>query len=722
MTATTAQKTFLGHPRGLYVLFFTEMWERFNYYGMRALLILYMVNYFKWPQEHASSVYKWFTGLVYLTPLIGGFLADRYLGNRWAIILGAATMAAGQFCMAVPDQQFFYVALGLLIVGNGLFKPNMSTQVGRLYPPNDPRRDSAYTIFYMGVNLGAFIAPIVCAELRENTAWGFRAGFLAAGIGMLLGLVIYLLGYRWVAEVPQPLPGGAARPVDQSKSAHPAAMTEKEASEAASIIPAVARHSPGLMLLLAVLVVLVPWSLVGLDVLKTNDAIAYSGGGGVACIMGWYILSRVSMAARDRVLAIYVVGLFVIFFWGAFEQAGNAMNLFADKVTNRYVTEPMPEPSVFPESVSAPSEGAAVPAQGAWAKWVGLWNPVKTEWFQSINAAAIFVFAPLFAWLWVWLPKKGIRLSIPAKIAIGVFLQGMAFALMTWAIRYESQLSSAPLAALPPGVTVDAENRVIFRDAPDLKGKESVEEFALGQVDPRHPKVVQGRRIVFDAAAAHLRMNGVLADTDRDRLLRASVSPAYLAKIRQLALDSERAKREARGAPFTVQVVLDETPPGFDLRYAGLPADAVTFDEATSTLTTTVELGDRDYKALLVAGADAAFRDALNKLYVDSAKFKLSWSWLTWFFIISTFGELCLSPVGLSMVSKLAPASYATMMMGMWYVMIFFGNYTAGQLGEIYGTIDPGRYFATIGGALMVASFICFLLVKRIRAMMHGVM
>lgn len=722
MTAATAQKTFLGHPRGLFVLFFTEMWERFNYYGMRALLVLYMVNFFKWPQEEAASIYKWFTGLVYLTPLIGGFLADRYLGNRWAIILGATTMAAGQFCMTVPDEGYFYTALGLLIVGNGLFKPNMSTQVGRLYPPNDPRRDSAYTIFYMGVNLGAFIAPIVCAELRENTVWGFRAAFLAAGVGMLLGLVIYLLGYRWVAEVPQPLPGGAARPVDQSKSAHPAAMTEKEASEAASIIPAVARHSPGLMLLLAVLVVVVPWSLVGLDVLKTNDAIAYSGGGGVACIMGWYILSRVSMAARDRVLAIYVVGLFVIFFWGAFEQAGNAMNLFADKVTNRYITQPMPEPSVFPESVSAPTGGDAAPAQGAWAKWVGLWNPVKTEWFQSVNAAAIFVFAPLFAWLWVWLPKKGIRLSIPAKIAIGVFLQGMAFALMTWAIRYESQPSSAPLAALPPGITLDDQNRVIFRDAPDLKGKESVEDFALNQVDPRHPRVVQGRRIVFDAAAKLLRMEGVLADTDRDRLLRASVSPAYLAKVRQLALDSEDAKRNAQGEPFSVQVALNETPPGFDLRYAGLPADAVRYDEATRTLTATVELSDRDYKGLLVAGADAPFRDSLNKLYVDSARFKLSWSWLFWFYILCTLGELCLSPVGLSMVSKLAPASYATMMMGMWYVMIFFGNYTAGQLGEVYGTIDPARYFAMIGGVLVIASIICFLLVKRIRAMMHGVM
>ncbi len=144
------QRTFLGHPIGLYVLFFTEMWERFSYYGMRALLVLYMVNHFKWTQSDASKTYKWYTALVYLTPLLGGFLADRYLGNRMAIIIGSILMAIGHFLMAFEDIWIFYSALGFLIIGNGFFKPNMSVQVGRLYPKNDPRRDGAYTIFYMG--------------------------------------------------------------------------------------------------------------------------------------------------------------------------------------------------------------------------------------------------------------------------------------------------------------------------------------------------------------------------------------------------------------------------------------------------------------------------------------------------------------------------------------------------------------------------------------------
>src|SRR5207302_919944 len=144
-----------GHPLGLYVLFGTEMWERFNYYGMRALLVLYLINELKWQPEQSSSVYKWFTSLVYLTPLLGGFLADRLIGLRWSIMVGAVLMAIGQFTLAFAGINFFYVALAFIIAGNGFFKPNISTLVGRMYVKNDPRRDGAFTIFYMGINLGA---------------------------------------------------------------------------------------------------------------------------------------------------------------------------------------------------------------------------------------------------------------------------------------------------------------------------------------------------------------------------------------------------------------------------------------------------------------------------------------------------------------------------------------------------------------------------------------
>lgn len=187
--------TLLGHPKGLYVLFFTEMWERFSYYGMRALLVYYMVKHLTYSHAEASQVYGLYTGLVYFTPFFGGLLADRVLGQRRTVVIGGVLMAAGHFVMIF--ESLFYPALALLVLGNGAFKPNISTQVGNLYPQGDPRRDRAFSIFYVGINLGAFLAPLICGTLGEVYGWHY--GFGAAGVGMVLGLCIYLWGRRWLA-------------------------------------------------------------------------------------------------------------------------------------------------------------------------------------------------------------------------------------------------------------------------------------------------------------------------------------------------------------------------------------------------------------------------------------------------------------------------------------------------------------------------------------------
>ncbi len=188
-----------GHPKGLYLLFGVEAWERFSYYGMRALLVLYMVKVLQFSTEKAGSIYGMYTGLVYLTPLFGGYLADRYLGARKSIFIGGLLMALGHFAMAFPPLPFFYAALILLILGNGFFKPNISTVVGKLYEKDDPRRDGGFTIFYMGINLGAFFSPLVCSTLGESVGWHY--GFGAAGVGMLLGLVMYMIwGKRFLGD------------------------------------------------------------------------------------------------------------------------------------------------------------------------------------------------------------------------------------------------------------------------------------------------------------------------------------------------------------------------------------------------------------------------------------------------------------------------------------------------------------------------------------------
>src|SRR5262249_36564510 len=263
------QATFLGHPVGLYVLFFTEMWERFSYYGMRALLMLYMVNYFRYEQKYASSIYKIYTSLVYVTPILGGYLADRFLGNKRAVIIGAILMAIGQFMLTVEDFPIFIGALVFLIIGNGFFKPNMSTQVGRLYPPNDGRLDGAYTIFYMGINLGAFLAPLVCGWLADNTVGGHHTGFAMAGIGMVCGLLIYLFGQPWVreivarpAEVQQDVKQADA-PVSRAATEEPVpavvktdALSEHEAANQPSVFGRFIQFAPPVLYALAALLFL----------------------------------------------------------------------------------------------------------------------------------------------------------------------------------------------------------------------------------------------------------------------------------------------------------------------------------------------------------------------------------------------------------------------------------------------------------------------------------
>jgi proton-dependent oligopeptide transporter, POT family len=183
-------RAFLGHPRGLALLFIVEMWERFSYYGMRALLVLYMVHALGWPDDRADHLYGLYTGAVYLTPLFGGWLADRFIGTRRSLVIGSLVIAAGHFVLAIPAANTFYLGLVLVVIGTGFFKPNVSTMVGQLYRPGDPRRDAGFTIFYMGINLGGFFAPLICGYLGQKVGWHY--GFGAAGVGMLLGLAAYL--------------------------------------------------------------------------------------------------------------------------------------------------------------------------------------------------------------------------------------------------------------------------------------------------------------------------------------------------------------------------------------------------------------------------------------------------------------------------------------------------------------------------------------------------
>jgi len=273
MASSPATSTIGGHPKGLFLLFTTEMWERMSYYGMRALLVLYMVGAtsnggFGWSQAKALQIFGLYTGLVYATPVLGGLLADRYLGQRLSVTLGGILMMLGQFVLAMPgnSEALFFGGLGLLVVGNGFFKPNISTMVGGLYAPGDSRRDGAFTIFYIGINVGAFLASAVCGTLGEKFGWQY--GFGSAGVGMGLGVVTFLLlSNRYLGDVGKRPTAKVAR--EEKKSTEPAV--------------ALTRHEV------------------------------------------------------DRIIVILVLALFVVFFWAAFEQAGGLMNLYTDAKVDRGV-------------------------------------------------------------------------------------------------------------------------------------------------------------------------------------------------------------------------------------------------------------------------------------------------------------------------------------------------------------------------------------------------
>ena len=395
----SAESTKRQHPKGLYVLFVTEMWERFSYYGMRGIFALFMVKALLFDKALASSIYGNYTGLVYLTPLIGGYVADRYWGNRKSIFWGGILMAIGQFLLfasATMYQQIaenqdsmtiahmcFYGGLGFLIFGNGFFKPNISTMVGQLYPKNDTRLDSAMTIFYMGINLGAFVAPLVAGGFGDtgNPA-DFKWGFLAAAIGMIIAIITFeLLKNKYIVT-----PEGEAVGLPPKKD-----EVSNEDSNGGTDTKKTAIFVGIFAALFSLFYFVLEFDIIG--------AFMY----GIAIVAPLSVITDGSLTKieKQRIGVIYICALFVIFFWSAFEQAGVSLTFFAEEQTNR---------DLF---------GWTVPA----------------SYFQSVNAAFIVIFAPIMAWLWTFLDKKRMEPASPYKQAIGLFLLAMGYLVIAFGVK-----------------------------------------------------------------------------------------------------------------------------------------------------------------------------------------------------------------------------------------------------------------------------------------------
>ena len=371
---------FLGHPKGLFVCFATEMWERFSYYGMRALLILYLTKHWEFTDATSYLIYGAYTSLVYIMPVFGGMLADQILGSKKAVTYGAILLVFGHLGMTVEsNEQIFYLSLALIVSGVGFLKPNISTMVGALYEEGDPRRDSGFTIFYMGINIGAFTATLLCGYLGEQVGWAY--GFGAAGIGMLFGLIIFLWGQKYLEGLAEP-------------------PSNKYLQKMNGISYESWAYISGIFM------VLVTWFLV-----QNSQLVGQLlGGFGAIFIGAWllYALFRCAPDERDRLIVVGILILFSLIFWALFEQAGSSLNILTDRGVNRVIF------------------GWEVPA----------------SMFQSLNAGFIFTIAPLFAMLWIALAKRNMEPSTPIKFSIGIILVGLGFLALVYGMRSSEGLQT----------------------------------------------------------------------------------------------------------------------------------------------------------------------------------------------------------------------------------------------------------------------------------------
>ena len=380
--AATGDATLLGHPRGLFVCFATELWERFSFYGMKYLLLLYLTKYHLFSDAGGLEVLGSYAALVYAMPVIGGLLADRYLGMRKAVVFGGLLLVLGHLGMAVEGEQarlvgneiirdegalqVFYFSLALIVIGVGFLKPNISTIVGRLYGTDDPRRDAGFTIFYMGINIGAFTATLLCGYLGETYGWSY--GFGAAGIGMLVGLATFLSGQKHLMGLAEP--------------SRPAVLKERSP---------LGLNKELTIYLAALGGVAVAWQLLqfngGVGMLLNALALAVLAG------LAWFITVKCDAVERSRMIVLIVLTLSSVLFWSLFEQSAASMTLFADRVMDR---------EVFGVTLTASQ-------------------------FGSLNAFFIFLFAPVFALLWTVLGRRGLEPSTPVKFSLGIAQAGLGF-------------------------------------------------------------------------------------------------------------------------------------------------------------------------------------------------------------------------------------------------------------------------------------------------------
>lgn len=665
------KSTVLGHPSGLFVLFFTEMWERFSYYGMRALLVLFLVSAmglggWDWSPQNALALYGTYTAMVYLTPILGGYIADKYIGYRSAVIIGALIMTLGHASMAIEAHpMFLYIGIGLLIVGNGFFKPNMVSIVSHMYKDTPEKKDGAYTIFYMGVNAGAFLGIMLCGYLGETLGWSY--GFGLAGIFMFFGMLQFYFARNIFGDI-------GTKPV---KNDNEEVKMEFEGD----------RLNPFTMFD-KVLIFLA--SAIGLTWI-INDPMSKIGGTNILMfgetdISNYFILSgviiflillvsriiRYPKVTKDRMIAIVLFALFTVIFWACFEQAGGSMTLFAKDFTGRILTGSMATGFNIADIIIT-----VVPI--AIISWV-LFKLFRQTYKQYAVSNIFLACSFLIIWLIVgWKINRNLNSN-------------------AYVVNYQL-----------------AETITKGEDGKDVTETTYVTEATKVTDDM---KIIDTNTTIIEPIALADNEALVLVDVDKEGKLKylTADKKKNVTEDARIVASVQRKKGKEVEIPASWFGILNSL---FIIMFAPL------FSKWWESKYNPSGASKYGIGLILLGIGFAAL--AFGSMSIEQGQVSASVSiiYLVIAYLFHTLGELCLSPVALSYISKLVPGRMIALMFGIWYVAVAIGNKTAGKMGGMIEEIQEAHsmtyFFMIFTIAPIVLGLLAIALNPIFKRLMHGV-
>ena len=661
----------LGHPSGLFVLFFTEMWERFSFYGMRALVVLFLVSAlgiggWDWPRENALALYGTYLALLYLTPIIGGTLADKYLGNRKAIIIGAVVMTLGHASMAIESNPFFlYTGLALLIIGTGFFKPNMTSFISVLYKDFPDKKDGAYTIFYMGVNAGAFLGIMLCGYLGEILGWSW--GFGLAGIFMLLGLLQFTFAQPIFGEV-----GNRPNKEDKTIETDDHTKIEDKLNPFTTI-------DKILIVLISIMgliwVINDPLSKIGTVNFLEFGGVDYSGKIiVVTLILFVYLLGsrivRYSPITRDKMLAVVVFAFFIIFFWASFEQAGGSMSIFAKDYTSRILS----------------GNAAFI--------------------FNIVDIIITVVPIAIITYVLFLLFKQTFKKYFLSNLILA-FSFVLIWGIVIWKIYNNFNTYSYE-------ITYNT-----YQISETIDGKEIVKEFPVNAetIVPEKAVLVENTTVILSSNDFVKNDQIDIIDVDKK-----GTNFKYLTPEQATSIDTNidativRKKDNEIQIPATWFLILNSL---FIITFA--PLFSKWWESKYNP-----KPANKYAIGLFFLGIGFAFLAYGAAGIPQGAKTaSVSIIWLILAYLFHTLGELCVSPVGLSYVSKLVPPRMIAFMFGVWYLALAIGNKTSGKMGsmidEITANYNISTFFLIFTIVPIIIGFIALSLSPLLKKLMHGV-